>query len=166
MIRPPATPADWDALRTLAWAYRQDLIDHDPLLAHLIPLFYPEDRYTQTLAKAEADHSPPEGDARLLFQNDHPTGCGMLHRFSTDTAEIKRVYLAPEARGTGQGRAIMQALIEAARNLHYTRLLMDTAAPLKDAQNLYDSMGFARRGPYQPLPKEADGHLIFYEMVL
>lgn len=165
-IRPPKTIADWDALRQLCWAYRQDLIDHDPLLARLIPLFYPEDKYTATLEKAEADHSPPNGDARLLIQNDKPAGCGMIHRFSDDTAEIKRVYLAPVARGTGHGRTMMQALIEATRSLGYTRIVMDTAAPLTDAQKLYDRMGFIRRDSYQPLPKEAEGHLVFYEMSL
>ena len=165
-IRAPATPADWDALRTLCWAYRQDLIDHDPLLAHLIPLFYPTDKYTAILAQAEADHSPPKGDARLLFIGDTPIGCGMLHRFDERTAEITRLYLAPAARGQGQGRAMMEALIASARTLGYSRIVMDTGAPLLDAQRLYDTMGFTRRGPYQPMPEASEGHIIFYEMQL
>jgi GNAT superfamily N-acetyltransferase len=76
------------------------------------------------------------------------------------------VFVRDEARGIGAGRALIQALIDQCREDGFERILMDTGTPLKAAQNLYLSMGFRLRGPYQKMPDIAKDRAIFFEMDL
>lgn len=162
----PHTPAELAAVRQLCWEYRSHLMALSPFDAQLIDLFYPEDKYSALMSDLEAAHSPPEGFLRLAMLGDTPVGCGMVHSLAPGTAEIKRVYVTEAARGTGAGYAIMTSLIEGCRDLGFDRVLMDTSKPLAAAQRLYLSMGFRARGPYQPVPPLAEGHLLFFEMAL
>lgn len=108
----------------------------------------------------------PQGAIRLAIKNNVAVGCGMYHALAPDTAEIKRVYITEPARGTGAGFAVMNSLIEQARQSGYRRILMDTSKPLRAAQKLYLSMGFVLREPYQDVPEIAQDHLLFFEMQL
>ncbi|MGY3437236.1 MULTISPECIES: GNAT family N-acetyltransferase [unclassified Marinovum] len=162
----PHTAAELEAVRQLCWEYRSFLMALSPYDAQLIALFYPEDTYAALMDGLEAAHRPPEGFVRLAMRDGVPVGCGMVHTLAPGTAEIKRVYVNETARGTGAGYAIMTSLIEGCRDLGFDRILMDTSKPLAAAQRLYLSMGFRARGPYQPVPPLAEGHLLFFEMAL
>lgn len=72
-------------------------------------------------------------------------GCGALLPLDAQTAEIRKMYLLPEARGHGQGGAVLRRLIERARQMGVQRLTLETAAPLKQAIALYKRFGFERR---------------------
>ena len=52
------------------------------------------------------DVEPPAGRWLVAYRKRQPVGCAALKRLDNDTAEIKRVYVAPEARGTGVARAV------------------------------------------------------------
>ena len=132
----------------------------------IVETFYPKDYYAGLMTEIADAHAPPEGLLLLARLGEDPVGCGMFHRVAPDAAEIKRVYLRPEARGHGRGRALMEALIEGARTAGYDRILMDTGTPLKPAIDLYLKLGFRLRGPYQPVPEIALGHMVFFEMEL
>lgn len=162
----PETPDQLDAVRRLCWDYHAYLRALSPFDAKLVDQIYPKAKYQSLLDRLTEDHAPPSGAICLAVADGEPVGCGMYHQFSEDTAEIKRVFVSDSARGTGAGRAIMTALISQARDAQYKRILMDTSNPLKAAQSLYLSLGFKLRGPYQELPKIADGHLLFFEMPL
>ncbi|MBB5233890.1 GNAT family N-acetyltransferase [Deinococcus budaensis] len=70
--------------------------------------------------------------------------CGALKCLSHDTAEIKRMYTVPEARGQGLGRRVLGALIERGRALGYARLVLETGDLQAEALRLYGSAGFVR----------------------
>ena len=61
----------------------------------------------------------------------------------SDTCELQRMYLAPEVRGAGYGRALLLACLEAARAFGYRRCYLETAASLSTARQLYTNAGFA-----------------------
>ncbi|MGH6903792.1 MAG: GNAT family N-acetyltransferase, partial [Geminicoccaceae bacterium] len=74
-------------------------------------------------------------------------GCG-AHRLQGDgSAEVKSMFVVPEARGRGIGRAILDA-IEAALRGRITTLRLETGIRQDAAIRLYESAGFHRRGPF------------------
>ncbi|XXS81548.1 GNAT family N-acetyltransferase [Sorangium sp. So ce176] len=82
-----------------------------------------------------------DGDGR-------PLGCGALRRLDARTAEIKRMYVAPEARGRGVARAVLAALEAEARRLGVTRLVLETGERQPEALALYSQAGFRRTPPF------------------
>lgn len=86
-----------------------------------------------------------EGSALVVVEEDGTLlACGALKRVSLDTAEVKRMYTVPGARGRGLGRRILGALIERGRSLGYTRLVLETGDLQAGALHLYGSAGFVR----------------------
>ena len=165
-ISPAETEADFDAVRELCWEYRAFLLTNGEEARRIVETFYPEAAYAALMSDLSGAHAPPDGRVLVARLGDEPVGCGMFKRIGPDAAEIKRVYLRPSARGLGGGRKMMLALTEAARESGYARIFMDTGKPLQRAIDLYFNLGFRLRGPYQPVPEIARGHMVFFEMEL
>lgn len=90
-------------------------------------------------------------DAFMAFDGGEPVGCAAFKRFDDDTAEVKRVFVKPEYRGRGIAREILELLEQAAKEQGYTRLVLETGAPLVAAHRLYVSIGYTvipNYGPY------------------
>jgi ribosomal protein S18 acetylase RimI-like enzyme len=67
---------------------------------------------------------------------------------------MKRFYLRPEARGSGLGRALVEAIVRIARERGYREMRLDTLASMTGPIALYERMGFARVEPYYaPTPE-------------
>ena len=65
-----------------------------------------------------------------------------------DTAELKKMYLLPEARGLGIGRSLMEQLLPEARKAGYRRIYLETMPTMREAIRLYRKFGFAPlKGP-------------------
>jgi len=80
-------------------------------------------------------------------------GCVAVRRLDADTAEMKRLYVRPPARGSGLGRRLAMAAIEHARSAGHARLLLDTIAErMGEAVSLYRSLGFREIAPYSGTP--------------
>ena len=80
-------------------------------------------------------------------------GCVGVRPFDGETAEIKRLYVRPQARGTGLGRRLAQKAIAAARERGYRRIVLDTIPGKMDAAiALYRSLGFREIPPYAKDP--------------
>ena len=91
-----------------------------------------------------ADFSPPHGAFVVVFDDDEsPIACGGLKQIGDATAEIKRMYVVPSARRRGVARFLLGALEDAARELGYERVRLDTGAQQPHAQRLYESAGYA-----------------------
>ena len=73
-----------------------------------------------------------------------PVGCGALRRLDPATGEVKRMYVAPAARGTGVGARILDELERHARSLGIRRLVLETGERQASAVRLYERAGFAR----------------------
>ena len=71
-------------------------------------------------------------------------GCGAVRRLDEATAELKRMYVDPSARGRGIGRELVAALEHEARMLGITKVVLETGTRLAPAIRLYEAMGYAR----------------------
>lgn len=85
---------------------------------------------------------PPAGFFVLARLDGRPVGCGVLKRKDRTTAEIKRMWTAPSARGRGVARSVLQALEAIARKSGLTTLHLETNRTLKEAQALYRKEGY------------------------
>jgi len=89
------------------------------------------------------DYLPPEGCLVLARKSTGEiVGCGMLKRFDQHTGELKRLFVTNETRGTGTGKALIEAREQAARNMGFKRLVADTLTPNVEMRNLYPKLGF------------------------
>lgn len=108
--------------------------------------------FADELRSLPGDYAPPDGRLFLVREGAIPLGCGALRRLNAATGEMKRVYLDPQARGKGIGRRLVAQIIEAARDVGYRRLWLDTLPELAEAAALYRRLGFREIAPYNDNP--------------
>lgn len=93
-------------------------------------------------APDDAALAPPGGCFMIARLSGHPIGCGGLRTLEPGIGEIKRMWVAPEARGLGVARRLLGALEAHARGLGMTRVRLDTNRVLARAQAIYRSAGY------------------------
>jgi GNAT superfamily N-acetyltransferase len=99
---------------------------------------------------------PPEGVFLVALREGVVIGCGGICRHPEGGGEIRRMYVAPEARGAGVGRTVLEALEQWAVDLGFDTLRLETGDRLVDAIRLYERAGYRRGpcwGPYLTDPK-------------
>ena len=99
-------------------------------------------------------YGPPAGALILASVDSQAAGCIALRSVSEDICEMKRLYVRDAYRGLGIGKALISMLIDEAKKLNYRYIRLDTLATMKDAQNLYLSLGFYDIEPYVYNPFE------------
>lgn len=106
------------------------------------------------LAALPGKYVPPRGAFLLAEIDGHPVGIGALRPLPDGSAELKRMYLRPEARGTGLGRRMAQTLIDAARAAGCKVVRLDSQRDFTAALALYRVLGFVETERYNdnPLP--------------
>ncbi len=80
-------------------------------------------------------------------RSDAALGCVALCD-CRDYAEVKRLFVRPEARGTGAGRALMAHLEAAARAAGHRIVRLETGPRLAAGVALYRALGYTERGPF------------------
>lgn len=106
------------------------------------------------LASLPGKYAPPTGELLIaLSSNGRPLGCVAVRPIEPEgCCEMKRLYVAPAARGLGLGRALIEAILEAATGAGFRELRLDTLPDMIDAQALYARLGFVRISPYYDTP--------------
>lgn len=119
---------------------------------------------------ADASHLlPPDNRLLVAFDaTDTLIGCGSLRRIRPDAGEMKRMFVAPSARGTGLGRALFEERINEARRMGLEWLFADTVKGNRPMLNLYEKSGFdyIDRYPENANPPEFAPHLVFLRLKL
>ena len=95
-------------------------------------------------------YAPPLG--QLLIARDRAgraIGCVALRPMSDARyCEMKRLFVAPAARGLGLGRALMEAIVSEAARLGYRAVRLDTLPTMTAAIAMYRAAGFEPIAPY------------------
>ena len=96
--------------------------------------------------------SPPGGAFIVIYEDGRPVAGGGVKRLADGIGEIKRMYVVPEARGRGVARRLLTALEDAARELGYARVRLDTGREQPHARALYESAGYREIPDYNDNP--------------
>ena len=120
--------------------------------AATLPVDLAPQGFSQELDSLPGVYGPPLGELLLAKRGDHVLGCIALKSLSPGTAEIKRLYVRPQARKLGVGKALVTAAIQAATELGYREIKLDTLPEMTAAIALYKSFGFAPIPPYGSHP--------------
>jgi GNAT superfamily N-acetyltransferase len=92
--------------------------------------------------------APPDGIFVVARVGGVSAGCGGFRRFADGVAEIKRMYVVPEARGRGVARALLADLEARARALGYSSIRLETGTNQPEAMALYQRAGYRTMVPY------------------
>ena len=80
----------------------------------------------------------------VCYAENMAVGCGALREYTTDTVEIKRMFVLPESRGKGIAGAVLRELETWAAELHFTTAILETNKKQTDAIHLYEKSGYIR----------------------
>lgn len=94
------------------------------------------------------EFAPPRGTFLLVRLGGQPVGCGGLKPISKEAAYLKRMWIAPGARGLGLARRLLSSLEDEARAMGYSIVRLETNKSLIEAQQLYRSAGYSEVAPF------------------
>lgn len=104
------------------------------------------------------DYAPPSGALLLALVDGQLAGCVAMRPLADvdypNACEMKRLFVRRAFRRFGLGRRLAQALMDRARAVGFSNMLLDTLDDMEAARDLYDTLGFEDIPPYyfNPLP--------------
>lgn len=119
--------------------------------------------YTLELTKLPGKYAPPEGSLLLATWNGAAAGCVAFRKIGEGICEMKRMFVSPRFRKKGIGQALIEKIIEEAKNRPYEIMRLDTHPWMEAAQKLYQSFGFKEVEAYHYNPTPG---IRFFELLL
>lgn len=95
-------------------------------------------------------------DVALVIEDGQAVACGSFKAYAPNTAEVKRVFTKVDFRNRGYSKGILAALEARALTRGFTKMILETGAPLKEAYRLYRQLGFytiPNYGQYANMPE-------------
>lgn len=127
---------------------------HAPVIAKLFAALNAElsELYTEVGANhfelAASDVEEGTGALLVGWIGDEAVGCSAVRRLGNETAELKRMYVVPGARGKGVALQLLRATEVEARRLSVTRLVLETGERQPEAIALAEKVGYVRIAPF------------------
>ncbi|MDG4808307.1 GNAT family N-acetyltransferase [Micromonospora sp. WMMD1120] len=106
------------------------------------------------------EFEPPDGVFLVAYLAGEPVGCGGWRSHGEGTAELKRMYTAPAARGRGVARTVLAAVERSARDQGRKRVVLECGDKQPEAIAMYRSAGYERI-PNFGFYKDAEGCISF-----
>ncbi len=108
--------------------------------------------FSRELGELPGDYAPPGGRLLLALDDDEPAGCVALRPYEPDVCEMKRLYVRSAFQGSGLGRRLAAAIVDAGRDAGYRLMRLDTLPTMEAARGLYRSLGFEEIEAYRHNP--------------
>ena len=110
--------------------------------------------YDEELLHLEVKYGMPYGRLYMAFCDGEPAGCIGLKQIDEENCEMKRLYVRPQFRGKQIGNKLIQKIIEDAKEIGYSCMLLDTLPFLKSAIHMYKKWGFYEIDSYNDSPMD------------
>jgi len=108
-------------------------------------------------------YASPKGCLYIVLDENQPIGCVALRDLGQGICEMKRLYVKPNFRGQKVGKLLAEIVIKAAKDMGYDFMRLDTIPSMKQANMLYNALGFKQIAPYRFNPIEG---ATFFELNL
>jgi GNAT superfamily N-acetyltransferase len=95
-----------------------------------------------------------------------PVACGALRPLGSDSAEVKRMYVVPRARGRGLSKVLLAALEAEARDRGWTTLRLETGPEQPEAVALYTGAGYRPIGAFGHYVRPGEDWSLYFERTL
>ena len=105
----------------------------------------------------------PRGCLFIALNEDQPIGCVAFRNLEQGVCEMKRLYVKPDFRGQKAGKLLAEVVIKTAKVMGYNYIRLDTVPSMKQANMLYNALGFKQIAPYRFNPIEG---ATFFELNL
>lgn len=129
--------------------YTNMLVENDANFAEYLKI----QNYDDELKDLRVKYGMPQGRLYIAFaDNGKAAGCIGLKRIDDSACEMKRLYVRPEFRGKDIGRILVQKIIDDAKEIGYSYMLLDTLPFLKSALRIYREFGFYEIESYNDSP--------------
>jgi len=115
--------------------------------------------FDKELASLPGEYAPPSGRLFIAIEKSKPVGCVGLRPLQDGACEMKRLYVKPDHRREGIGRAMAQLVISEANAIGFSKMRLDTVSSMIPAITLYKSLGFREISPYRFNPIEGAVYL-------
>ena len=111
---------------------------------------------------------PPNGHVFLALIESKACGIGCLNSISEEVGELKRMFVDPSFRKLGVGKAILQSIINAAKEMGHKKVRLNTPKFMETAHSLYGAFGFKPISVYPEVEITEDfrEYLLFMELEL
>ena len=107
----------------------------------------------QSISASDEEMTLPHGLLLVAKLPGAPVGCGALKlHMDTQIAEVKRMWVAPDVRGLGLGRRLLERLSAEAASRGMVILRLETNRSLFEAKHLYQRAGFVEVEPFNNEP--------------
>jgi len=102
------------------------------------------------------------GGAFYVLESQHGSIIGAygLYRIDERTCELRKMYLHRDYRGRGLGKRLLEDALTRARELGFSRVVLETASVLKEAIALYQTYGFTPHHPDHLSPRCDQAYLL------
>lgn len=137
----PSTDSDWHEARRLVQEYTLSLG---------IDLTF--QNIESELSNLKEKFAGNGGAFFLARSENEIVGCVGFWRIDPNTCELKRLYVIPTARGQQLGEQLIRTVLNRAREMQYTIILLDTIDTMTTAIRLYRRMGFVEISAYRYNP--------------
>lgn len=119
--------------------------------------------FDKELKQLDKMYARPEGVIFLIKEENEYIGCAAVRKKEDSIAELKRMYVRPGGRKSGTGTMLLNKALEAAVELGYKRIRLDTLDTMQAAIHLYKKAGFY---PVEPYYFNPEPNALFFEKIL
>ena len=137
-----------DEVGILFTEYTNMLVDGDSSFKEYLKI----QNYDQELQHLEMKYGLPDGRLYLAYCDNELAGCIGLRKIDEKNCEMKRLYVRPQFRGKHIGDFLIKKIINDAKEIGYSHMLLDTLPFLESAIHLYKKWGFYEIESYNNSP--------------
>ncbi|MGN0513292.1 MAG: GNAT family N-acetyltransferase [Lachnospiraceae bacterium] len=137
-------------VKALFSEYTQMLIEGDPSFQKYLDIQH----YDDEIKHLEIKYGKPYGRLYLAYCDEKVAGCIGLRKIDQQNCEMKRLYVRPQFRGNHIGDHLIRKIIEDAREIGYSHMLLDTLPFLESAVHMYKRYGFYEIESYNDSPMD------------
>lgn len=130
--------------------YTDMLIENDSSFQKYLDI----QNYSEEIEHMESKYGLPDGRLYLVYCDEELAGCIRLRKIDSQNCEMKRLYVRPEFRGRKIGNLLVEKIIDDAKEIGYSHMLLDTLPFLKSAIHMYKKYGFYEISSYNDSPMD------------